>query len=59
MKNYFRKKKINYCYGFMTRDFQVICGQWLAKISGRQPQLKPPYIVIHDVFSRVLRFLDR
>ena len=25
-KNYFRKKKINYCYGFMTSNFQIICG---------------------------------
>ena len=25
MKYYFRKKKINYCYGFMPGDFQVIC----------------------------------
>ena len=31
MKNYFRKKKINYCYGFMHGDFQVICGSMVGK----------------------------
>ena len=25
-KNCFRKKKINYCYGFIPGDFQAICG---------------------------------
>ena len=30
-KNYFRKKKINYCYGFMPGDFQVICGSMVSK----------------------------
>ena len=31
---------MNYCYGFTPGYFQVIVVQWLAKISGRQPQLK-------------------
>ena len=31
MKNYFRKKKINYCYGFMPGDFQVICGSMISE----------------------------
>ena len=30
-KNYFRKKKINYCYGFMRSNFQVICGSMVGK----------------------------
>ena len=30
-KNYFRKKKINFCYGFMPSDFQVICGSMVCK----------------------------
>ena len=30
MKNY-RKKKINYCYGFMLGNFQVICGSMVGK----------------------------
>ena len=30
-KNYFRKKKINYCYGFMPGDFQVICGSMVGE----------------------------
>ena len=31
MKNYFRKKKINYCYGFMPGDFQVICSSMVGE----------------------------
>ena len=31
MKKYFRKKKINYCYGFMPGDFQVICGSMVGE----------------------------
>ena len=30
-KNYFRKKKINYYYGFMSGDFQVICGSMFGE----------------------------
>ena len=30
-KNYFRKKKSNYCYGFMPSNFQVICGSMVDK----------------------------
>ena len=30
-KNYFRKKKINYCYWFMPGDLQVICGSMVGK----------------------------
>ena len=30
-KNYFNKKKINYCYGFMSGDFQVICGSMVGE----------------------------
>ena len=31
MKNYFRKKKINFCYEFMPGDFQVICGSMVGE----------------------------
>ena len=31
IKNYFRKKKINYCYGLMPGDFQVICGSMVGE----------------------------
>ena len=31
MKNYLRKKKINYCYGFMPGDFQVVCGSMIGE----------------------------
>ena len=30
-KNYFRKKKINYCYAFLPCDFQVICSSIICK----------------------------
>ena len=30
-KNYFRKEKINYCYGFISSDFQGICGSMVSK----------------------------
>ena len=30
-KNYFRKKKINHCYGFMAGNFQVICGSTVSE----------------------------
>ena len=30
-KNHFRKKKINFCYGFMPSDFQIICGSMVCK----------------------------
>ena len=39
-KKYFRKKKINYCYGFMPSNFQVICGSMVGKNRQRQTQLK-------------------
>ena len=29
--HYFRKKKVNYCYGFMPSDFQLICGSVVAE----------------------------
>ena len=31
MKNYFRKKKMNYWYGFMPGNFQVICGSLVGE----------------------------
>ena len=31
MKNYFWKKKINYCYGFKPGDFQFICCSMVGK----------------------------
>ena len=32
-KNYFRKKKISYCYRFIPGDFQVICGSMVGETS--------------------------
>ena len=40
-KNYFWKKKINYCYGFIPGDFQVICCSKVGK-----NQLKPLLLVL-------------
>ena len=30
-KIFSERKKINYCYGFMPSDFQVICGPMVSK----------------------------
>ena len=30
-KNYFRKKKLKYCYGFMPANFQAICGSMVGE----------------------------
>ena len=48
MKNYFRKKKINYCYGFMPGDFQVICGSVVGEnlrspVSTETPDLQQDF----------------
>ena len=41
-KNYFRQKKINYCYGFMPSDSQVICGPMVSENRGSPAQTKTP-----------------
>ena len=44
-KNYFRKKKINYCYGFMPSDFQVINGSMLSE-NRRSPTSTETFILV-------------
>ena len=53
-KNYFRKKKINYCYGFMPGDSQIICFSMVGEnrrspVSTETPEFKcrPEKIVKH------------
>ena len=42
MKNYFWKKKINYCYGFIPGDFQFICCSMVGKNCWSQASTKTP-----------------
>ena len=41
-ENYFRKKKINYCYGLMPSVFQVICVSMVGKNSWSPASTETP-----------------
>ena len=47
MKNYFRKKKINYCYGFIPGDFQVLCGSMVSKNRQSPVSTETPARIAH------------
>ena len=47
-KNYFRKKKTNYWYGFMPGNFQVICGSMVGKNCWSLASTETPVIFHFD-----------
>ena len=51
MENYFRKKKINIVMDLCPVTFRSFVFQWLAKIAGPQPQLKPLMTHPNEPFS--------
>ena len=54
-KNYFRKKKVNYCYGFMSSNFQVICGSVVAEncwlLASTETPGELPVLLWQNIFS--------
>ena len=49
-KSYFKKKKINYCYGFMPGDFQVICGSMVGE-NRRSPYSSETPVFCWHIYS--------
>ena len=54
-KNYFRKKKISYCYEFMPGNFQVICGSMVCKNRWSLASTETPvYYHVHWFFHSII-----
>ena len=45
------RKKINYCYGFMPGDFQVICGSMVGKNRWSPASTEAPALLLLFLFS--------
>ena len=50
----FQKEKLNYCYEFMSGDFQVICGS-MVRENGQLPvSTETPALIIIYIFIQVI-----